>query len=55
MTITKQKIGFQHVGSFLRPQGLKIARKKFEEGKYSREDLREIEDEAIKDLIIKEK
>ncbi|AKP67936.1 5-methyltetrahydropteroyltriglutamate--homocysteine S-methyltransferase [Companilactobacillus ginsenosidimutans] len=55
MTLTKQKIGFQHVGSFLRPKGLKLARQQYEAGKFSIDDLREIEDEAIKDLIIKEK
>lgn len=55
MTLTKQKIGFQHVGSFLRPNGLQQARKAHDKGFFSDSDLREIEDEAIKDLIIKEK
>lgn len=55
MTLTKQKIGFQHVGSFLRPNGLKQARKAYQDGFFTRADLTEIEDEAIKDLIIKQK
>ncbi|WP_125710996.1 5-methyltetrahydropteroyltriglutamate--homocysteine S-methyltransferase [Companilactobacillus zhongbaensis] len=55
MTLTKQKIGFQHVGSFLRPNGLKQARRAFEDGFLTRKDLTEIEDEAIKDLIINQK
>lgn len=55
MTLTKQKIGFQHVGSFLRPKGLKLARREYEQGNFTAEQLREIEDEAIKDLILKQK
>lgn len=54
MTITKQKIGFQHVGSFLRPAVLKQARKDFADKKINKEDLTIVEDEAIRDLVNKE-
>ena len=43
------------VGSFLRPQEVKDARAAFEAGKISKEDLRTIEDKAIKELVEKEK
>lgn len=43
------------VGSFLRPEVLKTARKNFEEGKIQKEELTRIEDECIKDLIAKQK
>ncbi|EFD88686.1 hypothetical protein J3U91_01352 [Oenococcus oeni] len=35
MTLVKNKIGFQHVGSFLRPQAIKVAKKKFADGEIS--------------------
>lgn len=44
-----------HVGSFLRPQRLKDARKKFNEGKISQEELTRTEDEEILKLIAEEK
>lgn len=37
-----------HVGSFLRPQSIKEARKKVQEGLLSKEELRAIEDQEIK-------
>ena len=43
------------VGSFLRPASLKAARKAFEEGTLSLEALSKAEDEAILDLVEKEK
>lgn len=43
------------VGSFLRPQYLIDTREKFEEGKASAEELKKVEDEAITDLIKKQK
>ena len=56
MTIqTANKIGFQHVGSFLRPQELKQARSEFEEGKITHEQLRDVEDQAIAKLIEQQK
>lgn len=43
------------VGSFLRPQALKEARKHFEEGTITKDELRQIEDEEITELVKKEK
>ena len=43
------------VGSFLRPEALKKARKDFEEGRITATHLREIEDQLITDLIAKQK
>lgn len=44
-----------HVGSFLRPSALKEARKQFEEGKISAEELKNIRRYAIKQLVKKQK
>lgn len=44
-----------HVGSFLRPAKLKEAREQFANGEITQEALRKIEDEAIIDLIQKQK
>ncbi|APX71389.1 5-methyltetrahydropteroyltriglutamate--homocysteine S-methyltransferase [Companilactobacillus allii] len=55
MTKTQTKIGFQHVGSFLRPDVLKQARKDFEDKKIDQTTLSEVEDEAIRDLVTKQK
>ena len=48
---------FRHdyVGSFLRPETLKRARRDFEEGKISKEELTKVEDAAILDLVEKQK
>ena len=46
---------FDIVGSFLRPEYLKKARKDYIEGKINKEELRNIEDKAITDLIVKQK
>lgn len=43
------------VGSFLRPATLKKAREEFTAGKINKTALRQVEDEAIKDLVEKEK
>ncbi|NLL31147.1 MAG: 5-methyltetrahydropteroyltriglutamate--homocysteine S-methyltransferase [Clostridiales bacterium] len=43
------------VGSFLRPEELKKARKQYENGEISREALKAVEDKAIRDLVKKEK
>lgn len=43
------------VGSFLRPEELKEARKVFSEGKISQDELKEIEDRLIDELVEKEK
>ena len=46
---------YDFVGSFLRPETLKRARRDFEEGKISKEELTKIEDAAILDLVEKQK
>lgn len=46
---------FDIVGSFLRPDYLKKARKDYSEGKISNEELKNIEDKAITELIEKQK
>ncbi|MGE0540167.1 MAG: 5-methyltetrahydropteroyltriglutamate--homocysteine S-methyltransferase [Dehalococcoidia bacterium] len=40
-----------HVGSFLRPPELLAAREQFQHGAISREDLRAVEDEAIRGIV----
>lgn len=54
MTLLKSKIGFQHVGSFLRPQAIKDAKKQFAAGEITKVDLRAIEDTEIEKLIKKQ-
>ncbi|WP_025023638.1 5-methyltetrahydropteroyltriglutamate--homocysteine S-methyltransferase [Companilactobacillus nodensis] len=54
MTKTQTKIGFQHVGGFLRPDVLKQARKDFAAGNIDHDTLTTIENESIKDLVNKE-
>ena len=44
---------YDFVGSFLRPQKLKDARKNFEEGTISQEKLTAVEDECILELVVK--
>lgn len=53
---TRKKGPFRYdvVGSFLRPNTVKDARKQFEAGTISKEALRKVEDEAIRDLVTKE-
>ena len=46
---------YDYVGSFLRPEVLKNARKEYEEGTISAEQLKEVEDQCITDLIKKQK
>ena len=46
---------FDYVGSFLRPQGLKAARLAYEAGTLDREGLTRAEDEAIRDLVARQK
>ena len=47
----KTPFRYDFVGSFLRPQRLKDARKDFEEGKITQADLTKVEDECIVDLV----
>lgn len=46
---------FDVVGSFLRPRALKDARADFAAGKITREQLTAVEDDAIRDLVAKQK
>ena len=46
---------YDFVGSFLRPQELKDAKVKFEEGLISREELDTIADKAVTDIVKKQK
>ena len=45
---------FEHVGSFLRPQELQEARAGFEAGTVTAQELKSVEDQAIKDLVDKQ-
>lgn len=53
-TSKKGPFRYDVVGSFLRPNTVKDARKQFEAGTISKEALRKVEDEAIRDLVTKE-
>ena len=44
-------IKYDIVGSFLRPGKIKKARQKYADGNLSLEELRKIEDEAIRELV----
>ena len=46
---------YDFVGSFLRPEKLKEARKQFDNGNIGYEELKKVEDESITELIIKTK
>ncbi|KRM06199.1 5-methyltetrahydropteroyltriglutamate--homocysteine s-methyltransferase [Liquorilactobacillus ghanensis DSM 18630] len=52
---TATKLHYDIVGSFLRPDNLKQARAAQKDGKISLADLHQVEDQAIKDLVAKEK
>ena len=43
---------YDYVGSFLRPQKLKEARRAFDTGRISHDDLKKVEDEAITELTV---
>lgn len=46
---------FDVVGSFLRPDALRRARRRFEAGEIGADELAAVEDDAIRDLVAKEK
>ena len=52
--ITEPPFRAEHVGSLLRPQDIKDARAKREQGQISAEDLKAIEDKAISRAVAKE-
>lgn len=51
----KSPYRYDFVGSFLRPENLKQARRDFKAGKITREQLTAVEDEAIRRLVAKQK
>ena len=51
----KTPFRYDFVGSFLRPEKLKEAKKNFEEGKITKEELDQITDECICDVVKKQK
>ena len=53
MSKLQTPLRYDFVGSFLRPEKLKKARKKFDEGKIPYEELKIVEDEAITELVKK--
>ncbi|MCD8356944.1 MAG: 5-methyltetrahydropteroyltriglutamate--homocysteine S-methyltransferase [Clostridia bacterium] len=55
MSATHTPFRFDYVGSFLRPAVLKKARADFESGKITKQELTKVEDEAIRDLVAKQK
>ena len=46
-----QSVQATHIGSLLRPPHLLAKRAEFQEGKCTAEELRKVEDEAIKDVV----
>lgn len=54
-TVVEEKLHYDIVGSFLRPEKLKQARKDYTAEKITKEQLKDIEDTAIRDLVAKEK
>lgn len=55
MSTGKTPFRFDYVGSFLRPEALKKARRQFDEGKIGYEELKVVEDAAITELVQKVK
>ena len=55
MTTLHAPFRFDYVGSFLRPEPLKRARADFAAGAISAADLKAVEDDAIRDLVAKQK
>ena len=51
MSELKTPFRYDYVGSFLRPEELKKARRQFDEGNISYEELKVVEDKAIAELI----
>ncbi|MCU6763467.1 5-methyltetrahydropteroyltriglutamate--homocysteine methyltransferase [uncultured Roseburia sp.] len=55
MNMEKAPYPFEVVGSFLRPDKLKKAREKFSKGEIKKKDLTAVENEAVRELVMKEK
>ena len=46
---------YDFVGSFLRPEKLKEARKQFAEGKIDQKELDRVTEDAVRDVVAKQK
>lgn len=55
MTKANTPFRFDHVGSFLRPDELKQARADLDAGRITAEELKSVEDKAIRELVAKQK
>lgn len=55
MSFSTAPFKYDIVGSFLRPDYLKAARRGYEEGTVTKEELQKVENQAIKELVEKEK
>ena len=53
--VGKAPFRVDHVGSFLRPKELVVAREKFSKGELTREQLTAVEDKTIRELVEKQK
>ena len=55
MSTLKTPFRYDFVGSFLRPEKLKEAKKNFEEGKMTQDELNQITDDCVRDVVAKQK
>lgn len=55
MSTLKIPFRYDFVGSFLRPEKLKEAKKNFEEGKITQDELNQIIDDCVRDVVAKQK
>ncbi len=53
MSTLKTPFRYDFVGSFLRPEKLKAAKKAFEEGTITKEELDRITDECVTEIVAK--
>lgn len=55
MSTLKTPFRYDFVGSFLRPEKLKEAKKNFAEGKITQDELNQITDDCVRDVVAKQK
>ena len=55
MSTLKTPFRYDFVGSFLRPEKLKAAKKAFEEGTITQEELDHVTDECVTEIVAKQK
>ena len=55
MSTLKTPFRYDFVGSFLRPEKFKEAKKNFEEGKITQDELNQITDDCVRDVVAKQK